>query len=135
MTHEPSAEQSAPVFPDGATPAAPPPAVASHPEARGFSGFAVWVLVLLVAVALIGSFVVGHPAAGRAHEGTERGGGTSVDGTARGSPSRRPARLPRPPSSRCRAMHSLTAAPRSTPAINGYLNRWLVDIGDQVEGG
>jgi len=134
MTQEPSAEQSAPVFSHGGTPAAAPTAGASHPEVRGFSGFAVWALVLLVGVALIGSFIVVtmqriehtrelNAAAERAATALPR---VSVV-TARKAPPTNELTLPG------------NAQPYRGAAIyariNGYLIRWLVDIGDKVKQG
>ena len=104
------------------------------PEVRGFSGFAVWVLVLLVAVALIGSFVVVtmqrvehtrelNAAAERASTALPR---VSVV-TARKAPPTNELTLPG------------NAQPYRGAAIyariNGYLIRWLVDIGDKVKQG
>jgi RND family efflux transporter MFP subunit len=134
MTYEPSAEQSAPVLPDSAEPAAPPIGGGSHHEVRGFSGFVTWSLVLLAAVALIGSFVVVtfqriertkelNAAAERAATALPR---VSVV-TARKAPPTSELTLPG------NAQPYRGAAIYSR--ITGYLTRWLVDIGDKVKQG
>jgi RND family efflux transporter MFP subunit len=131
MSREPSAEQSAPVFPDGAT---PPTAVASHGEARGFSGFVVWGLLLLVAVALLGSFIV--VTLQRVEHTRELNAAAERSSTALPRVSVVTARKA-PPTSELTLPG--TAQPYRGAAlyarINGYLTRWLVDIGDRVKQG
>ena len=104
-------------------------------EVRGSSGFAVWGLVLLVAVALIGVVRCGHACSGSStRRELNAAAARIVDGTAAGLRRDGP---PAPPTT------ELTLPGNAQPyrgaalyaRINGYLIRWLVDIGDRVKQG